>query len=220
MAYADQTMSKNRIVALGVVGLIHVFLGYAIITGLAGNLVKKITEPLKTVNIKEQVKPPEEPPPPPPKDIEIPPFVPPPEVTIDTPAPPTITVQQQVRQIEPPKYVAPAPPTPVAAPPAPPSIAPTSAQPKGRGNTMSDDDYPEASKRAEEQGTTRVSYTVGTDGKATACAVLASSGSTRLDETACKLVERRFRFTPATREGKPVTEIKQQAIKWRITDNK
>lgn len=216
MAYADQKMSTNRMITLGVVAVIHVFLGYAIVTGLAGNIVKKITEPLKTVNIKEEVKPPEEPPPPPPKDIEIPPFVPPPEVTIDAPpVAPTITVQQKVQQVEPPKFVAPvAAPTP----PAPPSSPPSPSVLRGGG--ISEDDYPEASKRAEEQGTTRVSYTVGTDGKATACAVLASSGSTRLDETACKLVERRFRFTPATREGKPVTEIKQQAIKWRITDNK
>jgi len=217
MAYADQKMSTNRMITLGVVAVIHVFLGYAIVTGLAGNIVKKITEPLKTVNIKEEVKPPEEPPPPPPKDIEIPPFVPPPEVTIDAPPPaPTITVQQKVQQVEPPKFVAPVAVAP--APPAPPASPPSPSVLRGGG--ISEDDYPEASKRAEEQGVTRVSYTVGVDGKASGCSVITSSGFPRLDETTCKLVERRFRFKPATRDGKPVTETKQQAVRWQLKDGR
>ena len=206
-------------IALGVVGLIHVALGYALVTGLAGKAIKAMVEPLKTVNIKEEAPPPDEPPPPPPKDIEIPPFVPPPEVTIENqaPPPPTITTQNTVVPPPQPTYVAPQP-VAVAPPPAPPSSPPTAATPKGRGNTISEDDYPEASKRAEEQGVTRVSYTVGTDGKATACSVTASSGSPRLDERTCKLVESRFRFSPATREGKPVTEVKAQAVRWQLKD--
>ncbi len=35
MAYADQQMSGNRVVAIIIVGLIHIALGYALITGLA-----------------------------------------------------------------------------------------------------------------------------------------------------------------------------------------
>ena len=219
MAYADQKMSSNRMMALGAVALIHILLGYALVTGLAGNILKKIIDPIKTVNIKEEAPPPDEPPPPPPKELEIPPFVPPPEVTIENqaPPPPTITTQNTVVPPPQPTYVAPAPAA-VAAPPAPPSSPPTSATPKGRGNTISEDDYPEASKRAEEQGVTRVSYTVGTDGKATGCSVIASSGSPRLDERTCKLVESRFRFNPATRDGKPVTENKSQSVRWQLKD--
>lgn len=201
-------------VALGLVALLHVFLGYAFITGLALKAVKAIVNPLETVNVKEEAPPPDEPPPPPPKDIEIPPFVPPPEVSVQSDAAPTITVQQQVAQPEPPRFVAPAP-APVAAPPASP---PTAATPKGRGNTISEDDYPDASRRAEEQGVTRVSYTIDPTGKVSACTVTQSSGSPRLDDATCKIIIRRFRFNPATRDGQPIAETKTQPVRWQLKD--
>lgn len=214
MAYADQGMSKNRMIALGIVALLHILLGYAFITGLALKAVKAIVQPLETVNVKEEAPPPDEPPPPPPKDIEIPPFVPPPEVSVVQEAAPTITVQQQVPVTAPPVFTPPAPP----APPAPVAKAPTTATPKGRGNGISEDDYPDASRRAEEQGVTRVQYTVTTDGRAANCRVIASSGATRLDEAACKIIERRFRFNPATRDGTPVEETKTQPVRWQLKD--
>lgn len=201
-------------VALGLVALIHVFLGYALITGLALKAVKAIVQPLETVNVKDEAPPPDEPPPPPPKDIEIPPFVPPPEVSVANDAPTNaITTQSVTPRPEPPVYVAPAP----VAPPAPPALAPPSpATPKGRGNVFSDDDFPDASRRAEESGVTRVSYTVGTDGKVAACTVTQSSGFPRLDDATCKIIIRRFRFNPATRDGQPVTENKTQPVRWQL----
>jgi hypothetical protein len=95
MAYADQGMSKGKMIGLGVAVFVHILLGYAFVTGLALKAVKTIVGPLETVNIKAETPPPDEPPPPPPKDVEIPPFVPPPEVTVqsDAPPPPTITIQ-------------------------------------------------------------------------------------------------------------------------------
>ena len=57
MAYADQQMSGNRIVAIIIVALIHVALGYALITGLAYNAVQQVVERVTTIDI-------EEPPPP------------------------------------------------------------------------------------------------------------------------------------------------------------
>jgi protein TonB len=213
MAYADEGISRNRIIALGLVGLLHVFLGYAFITGLALKAVKAIVNPLETVNVKEDAPPPDEPPPPPPKDVEIPPFVPPPEVSIQQQAAPTITVQQQVQQAEPPRFVAPAP-APVAAPLSP----PTPATARGRGNTISEDDYPDASRRAEEQGVTRVGYTIDPTGKVSACSVIQSSGSSRLDDATCKIIMRRFRFNPATRDGQPVSENKTQPVRWQLKD--
>jgi protein TonB len=215
MAYAQQGMSRNRMVALGIVALLHIFLGYAFITGLALKVVKQIVNPIETVNVKEEAPPPEEPPPPPPKEIDIPPFVPPPEVSIAQDTPPTISVQTVVRQDTPPVFAPAAPP----APPAPVAkVAPTQATPKGRGNGISEDDYPDASRRAEEQGVVRVSYTVGTDGKATNCSVTQSSGSPRLDDATCKIIERRFRFNPATRDGQPVSETKVQPVRWQLRD--
>jgi protein TonB len=211
MAYADEGMSRNRMIALGLVALLHIFLGYAFITGLALKAVKAIVQPLETVNVKEEAPPPEEPPPPPPKDIEIPPFVPPPEVSVAQDSPPTITTQTTVAQPDPPKFAPPAPPAPPA-----PLAAPTPATPKGRGNAFSDDDFPDASRRAEESGVTRVSYTVDVDGKVSACTVTQSSGFPRLDDATCKIIMRRFRFNPATRDGKPVQETKTQPVRWQL----
>lgn len=207
-------MSKNRQIALVAVALLHVLLGYAIITGFAISVVKKIIDPLEAVNVKEEAPPPDEPPPPPPKEIEIPPYVPPPEVSVQSDAPTnTITTQSNVVRPDPPVYTAPAPPAPPAAlpPPAP-------ATPKGRGNVFSDDDYPSASRAAEEEGVTRVSYVVGADGRVTQCEIVQSSGFKRLDDATCSIIQRRFRFNPATRDGQPVAERKTQPVRWRLTN--
>ncbi len=77
MAYADQQgMSKNRMIAIIVVLLLHAFLGYALVTGLAFEAVQKVKEKLNVIDVKEDKPPEEEPPPPPPEDI----FEPPPPV--------------------------------------------------------------------------------------------------------------------------------------------
>ena len=76
MAYADQQMSGNRIVAIIIVALIHIALGYALITGLAYNAVQQVVERVTTIDI-EEPPPPEEEPPPPPENV---PDTPPPPV--------------------------------------------------------------------------------------------------------------------------------------------
>lgn len=214
MAYADEGMSTNRMIALGIVALLHVALGYAFVTGLALKAVKAIVNPLESVNIEEEAPPPEEPPPPPPKEVDIPPFVPPPEVSVQQESAPQITVQNRVEQPAP-VFTPPAPP----APPAPkPSVA-SPATPKGRGNGISEDDYPDASRRAEEQGVVRVTYTVGTNGSVTACAVTKSSGFPRLDDATCKIIQRRWRFNAAKdASGQPIEETKSQPVRWQLQD--
>ncbi len=207
-------MSKNRQIALVGVALLHVLLGWAIVSGFAVNMVKKIIDPLEAVNVKEEAPPPDEPPPPPPKEIEIPPYVPPPEVSIQSDAPaPTITTQSTVARPDPPVVAPPAPPAPPA-----PTVAPTPATPRGRGNVFSDDDFPSASRAAEEEGVTRVSYLIGTDGRVTECQVTQSSGHKRLDDATCSIIQRRFRFNPATRDGQPVAERRSQPVRWKLVN--
>ena len=215
MSYMDApAMSKNRQIALVSVAILHVLLGYAIVSGFAISVVKKIVEPLEAVNVKEEAPPPDEPPPPPPKEIEIPPYVPPPEVSVASDAPTnSITTQSTVARPDPPVVAPPAP-----APPAPPAVAPSPATPRGRGNVFSDDDYPSASRAAEEEGVTRVSYVVGTDGRVTQCEVVKSSGFKRLDDATCSIIQRRFRFNPATRDGQPLPERKTQPVRWQLTN--
>ena len=41
-------MSSNRTAAIIIVALIHIALGYALVTGLAYNVIKKAAEDLKT----------------------------------------------------------------------------------------------------------------------------------------------------------------------------
>ena len=205
-------MSKNRQIALGAVVVLHILLGYAIVSGFAISVVKKIVEPLEAVNVKEEAPPPDEPPPPPPKEVEIPPYVPPPEVTVQSEAPaPTITTQSTVSTPDPPRVAPPAPPAPPA-----PAVKPTPATPRGRGNVISTDDYPSASRAAEEEGVVTVSYTIGVDGKVSACEATKSSGFKRLDDAACNIIMRRWRFNPATENGQPVESRKSQPVRWKL----
>jgi protein TonB len=109
----------------------------------------------------------------------------------------------------------------VAPPPPAPAGATQRAAPRGRlGATITNDDYPEASIRANEEGRTQVRYEIGVDGRVTqgSCQVTQSSGFDRLDRRTCELVERRFRFNPALRDGTPVTEVRSQNIKWQIPE--
>jgi protein TonB len=142
MAYADQQMSGNRITALVIVALIHVAIGYALISGLAYEGIKAVVKKVTTVDVKEEKKP--EPPPPPPKqDTPPPPIVaPPPPVNVNVTPPPIQTV------LTPPPPAPPPPPALIAAPPAPPPPpAPkgpaTQAQPKGDPSQwVTPEDYP------------------------------------------------------------------------------
>ena len=213
MSYMDAPgMSKNRQIALVAVAALHVLLGYAIITGFAISVVKKVFDPLEAVNVKEEAPPPDEPPPPPPKDIEIPPYVPPPEVSVASDAPTNaITVQSTQPRPEPQPVVVQRP-----VEEAKPVTPPQPASNKGRGNVFSEDDYPSASRAAEEEGVTRVTYVVGTDGRASQCEVTQSSGFKRLDDATCAILQRRFRFNPATRDGQPVPERKTQPVRWQL----
>lgn len=206
MAYADQpAMSPKRAAALGAAVVVHIVLGYAFTSGLALKAVKVITGPLETFEVEEPTKPEEEPPPPPPELDEIPPYVPPPEVVVESIAPPapTITVQTEAPRITPPAPTGPS----------------QRATPKGRlGDTITTDDYPDASIRAEEEGLSVIRYSIGPDGRVIkgSCAVAQSSGYSRLDNRACELAERRFRFNPALSNGQPTTDQRTQRIRWQL----
>ncbi len=92
------------------------------------------------------------------------------------------------------------------------------ATPVGTYNRFSDDDYPSASRAAWEEGITRVAYVVGVDGQVSQCEVVQTSGFQRLDDATCAIIQRRFRFNPATLNGQPVPERKTQSIRWRLTE--
>ena len=70
---------------------------------------------------------------------------------------------------------------------------------------IDDRDYPRAAYRDRTQGVVTARLTVATDGRVSRCVVTRSSGNAELDETTCRLIERRFRYEPARdAEGRPV----------------
>ncbi|PUE09668.1 energy transducer TonB, partial [Limnohabitans sp. WS1] len=85
-----QRKPTKHLVGLGLVVVLHLLLFWAISSGLARAVVKKIQGPVEAVLL-EDAKPdiPPPPPPPPPKNLPPPPpaYVPPVDVAVTAPAP-------------------------------------------------------------------------------------------------------------------------------------
>ncbi|MBX7482361.1 energy transducer TonB [Qipengyuania qiaonensis] len=216
MAYADQQMSGNRVVAIIIVALIHIALGYALITGLAYNAVQQVVERVTTIDIEEPPPPEEEPPPPPPENIPDtppPPVAPPPPISI-APAPPPIRTQTTIPPPAPPRLVIPPPAPP--APPPPPSKA-QGASVRGNWGAQIQRNYPRRAEREGIEGTVGVRVTVTAEGRATGCTVTSSSGSSDLDQAACEGVERYGRFNPAQdAAGNPIADTYNTRIVYQL----
>ena len=123
---------SSRVKGIVIVVVLHVLIGYALVSGMARKGLDLIKKPLEAVVIQEVIIPP--PPPPPPKKVEPPkelpkvqapppPFVPPPDV-----APPVVSTAPVIAATPTP------PPAPavIAPPPAPsaPAPAPVAVGPK------------------------------------------------------------------------------------------
>jgi periplasmic protein TonB len=218
MAYADEETGNRRLIAIGIVALLHAAAGYGIAKiGWSG--AAQIIEDLKTFDVAPEEKPKEEKPPPPPPKVDIPP---PPKITVP---PPVVNVPM----VSPAPQAPAAPPAPPPPPPAPappplaqpaPKVAAQKAIPKGSpGSWVTNDDYPPSAKRNEEQGTTGFRLEIGTDGRVTNCSVISSSGSSTLDSTACNLLTRRAKFKPAMdSDGNPMSGSYAGRFTWRLTE--
>jgi len=225
MAYADQQMSGSRIVAIALVVLIHLAIGYALVTGLAYSAAKKLVERVTTVDIDEPPPPEEEPPPPPPEPETAPPppVAPPPPINVST-APPPIQVQTNIPPPAPPARIIPpaAPPAPPPAPPPPPPPPSQArpAQPDGQNRWAAriQENYPSRAIRDEIEGRVGVRVSVGPDGRVSACSVSNSSGSSILDEAACAGMQRYARFNPALDDaGNPTTGSYSTTIVYQLS---
>ncbi len=124
MDYAQQQRSWGKhLPSIALVVLLHIALGYALVTGLARRVVEVIKQPIETKIIEEIKKPPPDVPPPPPPKLAAPPppFIPPPEINIQVPqvqTQPTITTVTTVKP--PPGPTVMAPPAPAPKPAGPP----------------------------------------------------------------------------------------------------
>jgi protein TonB len=217
MSYAQRKqLSGNPTLAVIFTAIVVGSLMYAIVTGLAYNVIKKTVQDLKTFDVEEQPPPPEKPPPPP-KDmpkVPPPPMLPPSVVQTNLAPPPIVTqTVQQIPPMQPPQIAPPRPP----APPPPRQTQPKSVVGDLQG-LISGDDYPSSAMDNNEQGVTHVSLTVGASGRVVGCSVSSSSGSRTLDQASCRLLTARARFSPAQdANGNPTTGTFSAKLTWRLT---
>jgi len=98
------------------------------------------------------------------------------------------------------------------------SEAATPARAKANLTSLfSDLDYPAAAVAAREQGEVAFALDIGANGRVTDCTVTRSSGSSALDDTTCRLIRSRARFTPALdATGATVSDHLAGKIIWRL----
>ena len=223
----EQRTPTKHVVGFGIVLVLHLVMGWALVNGLAQRLIEVIKAPIET-KIIEEVKPPPPPPPenlpPPPKFAPPPPsFVPPPEVNVNpppTPAP-TITTTQVV---PPPTVVTVRPAEPTAAAPAVVAAprAPVRTEPKlNFGTTCERPEYNRQARAAEAQGNVTILFTMETTGVINEASVEKSSGPTRehkmLDRLALDAV-RSCKGTPGSLDGKTEKLTARVTYVWKIAD--
>lgn len=202
----------KKFTGIAFVIFLHVFIIYALVTGLARKVVEVIKQPIET-KIIEEVKPPPPPdlppPPPPPKLLAPPPpFIPPPEVQIQTPPPQnTITAVSNVKPdvpVMPPVVRSEAPPTGQV-------LVPAVVDAKNCDKP----EYPRKSLRNEETGIVTLQFLIGLDGRVVESKIEKSSGSKDLDNAAraglslCK-------FKPGTIDGKPQQSWTKMQYVWKL----
>jgi protein TonB len=205
--YEEPSMfsGKKGLILLVVIGL-HIVVGYGFYSGLARRIVQTIIPPVEIAEI-DKPKPDDKPPPPPPKLEDIKPYVPPPEF-VDISAPVSETAITQTATTN---YV----PPPVAAAPVVQHTGSTVHMDPKHPLKIGEDYYPDASKRAGEEGRCIVKLTVAADGRIIDQSIETSSGFPRLDDACLKGV-RGQRMIPAMEDGKPVEKTALVPIVWKL----
>jgi len=199
----DTNFMTRRGAVLVAILLLHLVLVWALATGLARRAIEVLAPPIQTT-IVEETKKEEAPPPPPPPQFERPPVeLPPPDVTINVPVETETTA---IRVVNTPVVKAP----PVAA-------RPGTNVGFSKNFPNSDEFYPDASRRLEEQGTVTVHVCVGPDGKVSEEPTIAKGVNARLDGGAIKLARAGSgRYIPATEDGKPIAKCINFNVKFQL----
>ncbi len=198
--------------------VLHVAVGYLVISGMGKQMIEKIKNPIETKLIEEVKPPPKDlPPPPPPPEIKTPPppFIPPPEVVVAQQAPvntiTTVTNVQPATNVMPRAPIIQAP-VDVAAKPAPPART----DPYFNINDCTKPEYPKSSHRNEEEGTVTIEFLIGADGRVKDSSIKKSSGFRDLDKAAVAALSACNKFRPGTENGKPVEARKLVAYEWKL----
>ena len=237
MVTADRDRNHDRIAAAAAVAALHALLLYALMTGLALEIVRDAGDSLKIFNAAV-------PAPPPPVDLH--PARVPTRAPEGAASPANLAARPTPVVAPPPRRRIDVPPPLPAAPAAGEGSASSAgastvpgpgagsgtgsgragsgtgggglaAQAQRESGRLSNEDYPRASLRAGIEGTVIVRFTVGTDGRVGGCRVTRSSANAELDATTCRLVEQRFRYRPARdAEGRPVPELVSRTFDWML----
>jgi len=214
MSYVEQSGRRNPAaiaVALGV----NLAIGYALLSGLAYQVIHHPPGITKVDFPVDQ--------PPPPRPHPLPQAKP--RIASDPqPIPPTNSIEDY--------RLRPTGPTPTIPdlggsgdgvttepPPQPPkpNLARDAIAGSDRLRWITTDDYPSAALRQNMQGVVAVSAMIGADGKVRSCVVTQSSGSQLLDDTTCRLYTRRAHFTPARdADGNPIASQRSDRFRWQI----
>ena len=228
-------MSRERAGAIVAVIAIHVALGFALLSGLAVDFPRRVSESLETFAVLPPPKPPTPPEPrPKPKADRAP--------RKEGAASPANLTAKATEIVAPPVVIPPPVPPPIIAAPkastgasdhsgAAPVPGPGTgsggvgtgtgsgdagdgsggggegegAEPIGRG--IRDSDYPRGMPDDDRQHLVRTRIAIGTNGRVTACRVLRPSDSEMLNRVICDLLARRLRFRPARdANGRPVPD--------------
>ena len=185
---------------------LHLFIFWALATGLAQRAIELVAPPIQTDIVQEEVKK-NEPPPPPPPEFQRPPVeVPPPDVVVDLPVETAQTTAINVTT----KHVEAAPPK---------AVNRTAPKIDAKHFPNSEDYYPAASKRLGEEGTATVHICIDPGGKPSGPPTIAqTSGKERLDTGALELAKAGARYiSPATEDGKPVAGCLDFRVKFQMT---
>jgi len=215
MNFSHEKNPGKNFTGITIVVVIHALVAWGIVSGLGTRMVTKMAEAVET-KIIEEVKPPppkEVPPPPPPPEMKAPPppFIPPVEVNVQQPPPVQTTIANQTN-VKPASNELPRPTPPVQAAANP---NPVRSAAVVDFNTCAKPEFPKASLRNEETGTSTVSFLIGVDGRVIDSKITKSSGFRDLDRAAQSALGK-CRFKPAMVDGKPEQQWHPVAYVWTL----
>jgi protein TonB len=199
----DTEFFTRRTAVLAAIIALHVFIAWALATGLARKAIEVLAPPIQTDILQEEKTKVEPPPPPPPELRKEVVEVPPPDINIQMPeaGPQTSAITAVVAQ-------------PHAAPPVV-KAAGVLVPPKAKF-TSTDGYYPDSSRRLGEEGTATVHVCVGANGKLSAPpTILQSSGKERLDQGAINYAKDQ-RWQAATEDGKAIDKCVDFRVKFAL----
>lgn len=242
--YGERSWTRERVASAAGVALVHALIGWALVTGLRFELPVRVSDELKLIDILPAPEPPK-PAPPPPREVRSerpegeasPPNLRAEPTQIVLPPP---KVQLPVET--------PVPAAPIAGRGSAPSAGSAEVPgpgygaggvgdgrgsggfgdgdgaggwtpPRLRRGRIRNSDYPREAGEAGEGGTVGVRFVVEPDGRVSRCSVTRSSGSRVLDDTTCRLIVERFRYTPSfDPAGRPVRATIVQNHSWVVRD--